>query len=134
MKRLILSILAGFIITAVLSLATDHIFHLTGVYPPYGAPFFDTGLLLLASAYRVVFQILGAYLAAMFAKDKAKKAIWTLGIIGSILWLVGTIANPGMGPLWYGILGAVLSIPTTLTGGKLYELRVRRLHENSRNA
>ena len=70
----------------------------------------------------------------MIAKDKAKKAVWILGIIGAILWIVGTIVGQGLGPLWYGILGAVLSIPTTLTGGKLYELRVRRLHENSRNA
>ena len=130
MKRLILSILAGFIITAVLSLATDHIFHVTGVYPPYGAPFFDTGLLLLASAYRVVFQIFGAYIAAMIAKDKAKKAVWIIGIAGTIFWLLGPILKPGLAPMWYGILGAALSIPTTLTGGKLYERRMRRLQGN----
>ena len=126
MKRLILSLLAGFIATAALSLATDHVFHVTGIYPPYGEPMFDTGLLLLASAYRVVFQIFGAYLTAMIAKDKANKAVWILGTLGAILWLVGTIVGQELGPLWYGILGAALSIPTTLTGGRLYEYRAKQ--------
>src|SRR6266581_1312609 len=128
--RLLLSILAGFIITAALSTAVDLLLQMAKIFPPYGEPFFDPGLVLLASAYRAVFQIFGAYVAATIAKDKAKKAIWTIGILGTIFWLGGTLLKPQAGPIWYGLLGAALSLPTALTGGKLYERRVRRQQES----
>ncbi len=130
MTRLILSILAGFIITAALSTAVDLVLQMAKIFPPYGEPFFDTGLVLLASAYRAVFQVFGAYVAATIAKDKAKNAVWTIGILGTIFWLGGTFLKPQAGPIWYGLLGAALSLPTTLTGGKLYDLRVKRLQRN----
>src|SRR5712692_225006 len=116
MKRLILSILAGIVANFVLATATDHVFHITGIYPPYGEPFFDTGFLLLASSYRVIFQIFCSYMAAALAKDRAKQAVWTLGIIGTIAWVAGTIAMSRISPAWYGIVGAVLAIPTSLLG------------------
>ena len=134
MKRLILSILAGFVVGAALSTAVDLVLHATGVYPPPGAPFVDTELLLLASAYRIVFQIFGAYVAAIVARDKAMQAVLIIGIVGAIIWLVGTFMNPELGPAWYGILGAALSIPSTLAGWKLYELRTRRLPKATETA
>jgi len=106
------------IIVAVLSTAVDHVLHVTGIYPPYGEPFFDTGLLTLSSAYRFLFQVFGAWVAARIAKEHASKALWTMGIIGAILWMAGTLAMPDMAPLWYGIVGAILSIPSALLGGK----------------
>ncbi len=130
MARLIFSILAGFIVTALLSTAVDFVLEKAGIFPPYGEPFFDTGLVLLASAYRALFQIFGAYVAAGIAKDKANKAVWIIGSLGTIFWLLGTFLKPQAGPLWYGLLGAALSLPTTLTGGKLYELRTKRVHQN----
>src|SRR3990167_2067583 len=81
MKRLILAILAGFFITAILSILTDHVFHITEVFPPYGQPMFDTGLLLLALAYRGVFTLFGCYIMAMIAKEKAMKAAIIVGSI-----------------------------------------------------
>jgi peptidoglycan/LPS O-acetylase OafA/YrhL len=126
MTRLILSILAAFVITAALSTAVDFVLQMAKIFPPYGEPFFDTWLVLLASAYRAVFQIFGAYVASMIAKDKAKKAVWTIGILGTLLWLGGTFLKPQAGPIWYGLLGAALSLPTTLTGGKLYELQTKK--------
>ena len=66
-------------------------------------------------------------MAAALAKDRAKQAVWTLGIIGTIAWVAGTIAMSRISPAWYGIVGAVLAIPTSLLGGKLYELRTRQL-------
>ena len=126
MTRLILSILAAFIITAALSTGVDFALEAAKIFPPYGEPFTDTGLVLLASAYRAVFQVFGAYVAAMIARDNAKKSVWIIGILGTIFWLAGTILKPQAGPIWYGILGAALSLPTTLTGGKLYEIRTKR--------
>ncbi len=126
MVRLILSILAGFVVTAALSTGADMILEHAGIFPQPGEPFFDTGLVLLASAYRAVFQVFGAFVAAMVARDKAWKAVWIIGILGTIAWLLGTFLKPQAGPLWYGLLGAALSLPTTLTGGKLYEIRAKK--------
>ncbi|MBI3004570.1 MAG: hypothetical protein HYY49_04050, partial [Ignavibacteriales bacterium] len=105
MARLILSIIGSWIIGAALSTGTDHIFHVTNVYPPYGEPMMDNGLLLLAFSYRAVFTIFACYLAAIWAKDKARNAIWALGIIGTVLWLAGTIAMWEFAQPWYNIAG-----------------------------
>jgi hypothetical protein len=126
MLRLVLSIIVGFVVTAVLSTAVDHVLHITGVYPPYGEPMFDTELLLLASSYRFVFQVLGCYAMAFIAKDKATTVAWIVGLLGAALWLLGTFLNRDMGPLWYGMAGAVLSLPSTLLGVKLYSLRATK--------
>ncbi len=131
MKRLILAILSGFVITAVLSTAVDFILEKAGIFPPYGEPFVETRLVLLASAYRAAFQIFGAFIAATVAREKAKSAVWTIGILGTIFWLLGTFLKPQAGPIWYGLLGAALSLPTTLAGGRLYESRIKRQAETA---
>ena len=124
MKRLFLSILAGLLANIILATAADHILHVTNVYPPYGQPMFNTGLVLLAFTYRALFIILCAYLTALIAKDKAGKALWILGIIGSVLWLIGAISFWNYAPAWYNIGGVVLGVPLTLLGGALYKFRV----------
>lgn len=126
MTRLILAIVAAILINGILATAIDHIFHSTGVYPPYGQAYFDTDLYLLALAYRFIITIFAAYITAMIAKSQAKKALWISGSLGAALWLVGTIAMYGMGPTWYGIVGAVTAIPLVLYGGKLYERRLQK--------
>jgi hypothetical protein len=126
MKRLILSILAGLLTTALLSTVTDHIFHLTGTYPPYDQPMFDTGLLLMAFTYRAVYGIFGAFLTAILAREQASKAVFILGIIGTLLWVAGTIAMWEYAAPWYNIGGILTAIPFCLVGGKLYTLRARQ--------
>lgn len=126
MTRLILSILAGIFIGALLSTGVDYVFHVLEMYPPYGEPMLDSGLLLLAFAYRAVFTVLAAYLTAVLAKDRAKKAVWILGIINSLAWLGGSVAMWEYAAAWYNIAGIVTGIPLCLLGGKLYELRVQK--------
>ena len=117
--RLILSIITGILVGSVLATATDHVFHITQVYPPYGEPMFDAGLLFLALAYRAVFTILAGYITAMLARGKAKKAVLILGIINAIAWLGGTIALWEYATPWYNIAGIVTAIPLCLLGGRL---------------
>ena len=127
MKRLILAIIAAVLINGILSTAIDEVFHATGVYPPHGQVYFDTDLFLLALGYRVIITIFAAYITAMIAKEKAKTALWFTGILGAVLWLAGTIAMYGMGPTWYGIIGAATSLPLALFGGELYKRRTQKL-------
>ncbi len=126
MIRLILAIVAGFIVTAILSTGTDFALESAGILPPYGQPLFDTSLLLLATTYRALYQVVGSYVAARAAKESANEAVWTLGILGAVIWLAGGLAMRDLAPLWYSVLGAVLSLPTTLLGGKLNALKMAK--------
>ena len=119
MTRLILSILAGMIVTTVLSTLTDVVLHVTDVYPPYDQPLFATDLLTLSTTYRFIFQIFGGWVTARIAQEQASKALWIMGIIGAMFWMGGTLAMPDMAPLWYGAVGAFLSVPSVLIGGRL---------------
>lgn len=101
MKRLILGIIAGLLTTAALSSAVDHILHTTGIYPPYGAPMFNQGLVALAFTYRAVFSVFGVYVASRIAQSKSATAARTLGIVGAVIcWLAplpfGTLHLPGI--------------------------------------
>lgn len=129
MTRLISSILAGFLTTAVLSTATDHVLHTTGVYAPYGQPLAGNGLALLALFYRGLYAVLGAYLTAVLAKEQARQAVFTLGGIGAGLWLIGAIVMWDYAPAWYNISGVVLGLPFALIGGRLCALRTNRFNQ-----
>lgn len=127
MKRLILSVVAGFLFTAIITSVVDHIFHVTNVYPRYGEPFLKTDLLIMAFAYRALFAITGAYITARIAKDKAKKAILILGVLGTLAWLAGLIQFWDLAPAWYNIGGLLLALPYASIGFNLYS---RNLYKN----
>ena len=81
--RSVLAVLAGFVVIFVLSLGTDGILHATGVYPPWGQTMSDS-LFGLATAYRIVYGILGCWVAARLAPDKPMKHAMILGVIGFV--------------------------------------------------
>lgn len=126
MKRLILAIVAAILINFILATAIDHGFHVAGIYPPYGEPMMDNGLMALAFSYRVIITIFAAYITAMIAKEKAKTAIYFTGILGTALWGAGAIFAWDFGPAWYHIVGIASALPLAITGWKLYERRVKQ--------
>lgn len=120
MGRLILSIVAGIAVITILSTGTDLILEASGFFPPPSQGLFDTGLLLIATTYRFIYQVIGCYVASMIAKERSNGAVWFMGVFGAIMWIAGGLANQDLGPLWYSIVGAVLSVPSALLGQKLY--------------
>ena len=88
---------------------------------------YDTDKLLLAFTYRGVFAIGGAYLTAIIANDRAKKAVLIVGIVGSLFWLMGAITMWDLAAPWYNISGVIFGIPFAKLGGKLYEFRQKKL-------
>jgi len=67
-RKSIWAVVAGIFVGVVPTLAIDALLHKIGVFPPWGQSM--TGYesaLLLATAYRTVFGILGAYFAARLA-------------------------------------------------------------------
>ena len=127
-RRLLQSIgavLLGFFAVVVLSLATDQLLHVLEVYPPWGQPVYDSGLLLLALFYRTVYTILGSYLTAKLAPHSPMRHAWALGIIGLVAGTAGAIATIPMhlGPAWYPIALVITALPCAWLGGVLYQVR-----------
>ena len=126
-KRSIWAVVAGVLVIIVVTTLVDFVLHVTGVFPPTEQPITDA-LALLATSYRVVISVVGAWLTARLAPDRPMKHAMILGAVGTFLGLVGVVAtwNLRLGPRWYPILLAVLAIPQSWAGGKIFEMRSRK--------
>lgn len=121
--RSIVALLAGFIAVVVLSLGTDMVLHVTGVFPPWGQPMSDT-LFLLATVYRTIYGVAGSYITARLAPDRPMQHALAGGVVGLAVSIAGTVATwdrgPEFGPHWYPIALVVLAMPCAWTGGRLH--------------
>jgi hypothetical protein len=122
------AIAIGFVAVAALSLATDQVLHVLGVYPPWGEPMHEAGLNLLALAYRCVYTVAGMYLTAKLAPHSPVKHALVAGAIGTLVATAGAIATIPMdlGPSWYPIALAVTAMPLAWLGGALQRARAGR--------
>jgi len=124
--RSVAALLLGFITVFVLSLGTDQVLHMSKVYPPWGQPMSDT-LFLVATAYRLVYGVVGSYITARFAPHKPMKHALLGGLIGAVLSAAGAIATwnrgPAFGPRWYPVSLIVTALPCAWAGGKIREIQ-----------
>jgi hypothetical protein len=124
--RSIVAVVAGFFVTALLSLGTDVVMHATGVFPPWLEPMAGE-LFVLATAYRIVFTVIGGYVTAALAPAQPMRHVMVLGAIGTIVAAIGAAATwnagPALGPKWYPVLLVVTALPCVWQGGIL---RLRR--------
>lgn len=74
----------------------------------------------MAFSYRALFATTGGYLTARIAKDKARKAVLILGIIGTIAWLAGLLKFWHLAPAWYNVGGFILATPYAFIGLYIY--------------
>ena len=116
------AIFLGLVAVNVLSLATDQVFHVLKIYPPWGHPMYDPRLNLLALAYRIIYEVLGSYVAARFAPRRPMCHALILGVIGFGLSLIGAIVAIPMhlGPNWLPISLVITALPCAWLGGALY--------------
>jgi uncharacterized membrane protein len=115
------AIVAGVLVVIVVTTLIDVALHAADVFPPMDQPINDWQS-LLATLYRVVVGIAGAWVTARLAPDTPMKHALILGLAGTILALVGVVAtwNLGLGPRWYPIALVVLAVPQSWAGGRLY--------------
>jgi hypothetical protein len=120
------AIAAGVIFIVVVSTLVDAVFHAIGVYPPWDQPI-DDKLAVLATSYRTVISVAGAWLTARLAPSKPMEHTMILGFAGMVMGTIGVIAtwNMGMGPRWYPIALAALAVPQCWLGGWIYERSAR---------
>jgi len=118
------AVAAGVLFIIVVTTIIDLVLHVIHVFPPMNQPINDA-LAVLATSYRIVISIAGAWITARLAPRNPMKHALILGIVGTVLGIVGVVAtwNLGLGPRWYAILLAVLAIPQCWVGGKLYEMQ-----------
>src|SRR3954466_731859 len=100
--RSIVAVVVGIVVGAALSLGVDEVLHVTGAYPPWGRPMSD-GLSALATAYRLLFSVLGCYVIARLAPDRPMAHAMIGGAMGLVLCIAGAIStwNMDIGPHWY---------------------------------
>jgi hypothetical protein len=121
MARSIVAVVAGFLTVVVLSLATDQLLHVLNVYPPWGQPMPEPELNLLALSYRIVYTLLGGFVAARLAPHAPMRHVTILAVIGLVAGIAGAVAavTQELGPNWYPIALAVTAYPCTWGGGRL---------------
>jgi hypothetical protein len=122
--RSVWAVLAGLLVVIVATTLVDIVLHVAGVFPPMKQAINDA-LALLATSYRIVIGLGGAWLTARLAPRDPMRHAMILGAIGTVLALVGVVAtwNLGLGPRWYPIALVVLAIPQSWAGAKVLELQ-----------
>ena len=113
------AVLAGMVVIVALSAGTDFILESYGIFPPPDQGFFITWMLLLAFAYRLIYQVLGGYVTAILAPNRPLRHAVILGIIGTALSIVGVFVAWNLSDHWYPIALVVTALPSAWLGGKL---------------
>src|SRR5689334_9361050 len=118
------AVVLGFVAVVILSLGTDQLLHLLKVYPPWGQPMFEPRLNFLALSYRLVYAVIGSYIAARFAPRNPMRHAIVLGVVGFIVSVPGVIfisTHRELGPVWYPVALAITALPCAWLGGALYQ-------------
>jgi hypothetical protein len=118
------AVVGGIVVGVVLTTITDVVLHAMGVFPPWGQPVSD-GPLVLATAYRIVFGVVGSYVAARLAPDRPMRHAMIAGFIGFVVSIAGAVVTwnkgPAFGPHWYPLALIVTALPCAWVGGWLRE-------------
>lgn len=120
-RKSIWAVAAGVLFIIVVTTLADTALRAAGILPPASQPL-SNSLALLATAYRIVISVIGAWLTAWLAPVNPLKHALMLGYVGTALGLVGILVawNLRIGPSWYPVALTVLAIPQCWAGGRLY--------------
>ncbi len=113
------AVVAGIITIVVLSTLTDFVLEKLGVFPPPEQGLFITWMLLLAFIYRSVYAVLGGYVTAALAPANPMRHSIILGVIGTVVSIIGVFAGWDLSEHWYPIALVLTSLPCTWLGAKL---------------
>ena len=120
------AVLAGLLEVVVLSIGTDAVLHVTGIFPPPDQPV-DDGFFLVATAYRTLYAVVGSYVAARMAPARPMQHAMALGVVALVIGIVGAVVTwgraPVYGPAWYPIALVFLALPAAWAGGVLALMR-----------
>lgn len=114
------AILAGFALGAILSVGTDYLLEKSGIMSM--DKFRQTSILIICMViiYRFIFNMAGCYLAAKLAPGNPMKHVVIIGIVGTVLSILGSFAMWEKATPFYNIAVILISFPSAWLGGKLY--------------
>jgi hypothetical protein len=112
------AVLAGLLAIFAITIVTDIVMHATGIFPPWGQSM-SSALFLVALAYRIVYGVLGCYIAARLAPDRPMRHALVLGVVGVVLSTAGAVAMWEAGPAWYSLAVIGTALPCAWVGGGL---------------
>ena len=118
------AVIAGALFMIVATVAADLACRAAGILPAMNQPIGETAA-LVATLYRVVFGVAGAWLTARLAPSRPMTHALILGAIGFILGTVAVVASwsGDLGPRWYAISHAALAIPECWAGARIFAMR-----------
>lgn len=125
---------AGFLLTALASIAADAVMHAAGIFPSAPQAMSD-GLFLLATSYRALFTVAGGFTTATLAPGRPMRHVWVLAGIGLLAGLGGILAfysigKGQLGPAWYAYSIPLEAVPCVWLGGWLATRRSPALKAN----
>jgi hypothetical protein len=116
------AIIAGFILGATLSIAADFLFDKLGLMSMDNFKETSALIILIIIIYRFIFNVIGCYLTAKLAPNKPMKHVIIMGVIGTVLSILGSLAMWELAIMWYNISIILIALPSAILGGKLYLL------------
>lgn len=125
--RSIGAIIGGSAVAILLTVATDVGLQYAGLLPAPGQPASDR-MLLLATAYRTLWGVIGGYVVARLAPYRPLQHALAGGALGLAVSIIGAVAtwNSGLGPHWYSLALLALAMPQAWAGGTLRVLQQGR--------
>src|ERR1700731_579323 len=100
-----------------LSVGTDALMHATGIFPAGTEPMNDARF-ALATIYRTIYGVVGAYITARLAPDRPMMHALALGAFGVVASTAGAAEMwsklPALGPKRYPLLLIALVLPPAL--------------------
>jgi hypothetical protein len=118
----VLAVVAGLVVTIVLSTGVDLLVVKTGIFPAKSADNTDLHWAIITT-YRAVIAIFGCWVTARLAPSRPMMHALIAGGIGMTLAVLGAIfawgKGPQFGPHWYAIAVALTALPCAWIGGKL---------------
>jgi len=129
--RSILAVVAGILAGIALTLVTDTALHKIGFFPSLGE-WTPSGPLAVATAYRIVYSILGSYIVARLAPNRPMMHAFISGAIGVVASAVGAAAtwNKNFGPHWYPVALILTALPCAWAGAKIRLVQLRALESS----
>ena len=127
----ILAVVTGLVTVIILANGTDMFLEAAGIFPSVEEQLksgFNTyWMLLLAIVYRTVFMIIGGYITAQLSPGRPMVHVLILGIIGTVLGILGAITAWGIAPAWFLVFIILLGLPAVWLGGKVKLQRSRKI-------
>lgn len=116
--RHIVPVLAGTIITVMLTVVTTGWLSVRGLMPAAGEPM-GAGALVLGTLYRAFFVVVGSHLAARLAPAGQPRIRYALavGVLMLVVSVVAAVSERSAAPMAFLLLNIALPVPCAIVGG-----------------